>query len=489
MTDKLRSSHLRIHYMINKNFDHVIIGKNYLSLLYALELMKNGKSILLIDDGKTQLGEDFESSLSQVELNFIEIWLEDLGLKHLAQLLRNDPQFSTVKQYRFIFGGRHLILGENPSRNFVEIVRKLNNCFNIKSELIDDSSFNADDFDSSFVALCRRLSQVCYHFRGVENFSPDEFLSHYPRPLKEAFIGLVKSWHEIEHQNLVSSASLRSFYYGSRAFFHQLLENQISDGDLFYLFLSLLSSRYQINTTDLSNLLLNEFAKQGGSFKRTTVREWLFEKSRPWAMELSSYEGIVHPKTVCFFGGKLDHLPLRFDVNGEIFRGVYFKIQYTDLLIDGLECGRDDFEHLQGPSCCISNWGELNEGQGLFRFNFINDGIEVLTSVNLKKGSKIEFYRGAILEALIRHLRAIYPGIEHKSKDDIELIETSDVWGRRNKIHPKVSVLSEDVKILDHTTPLASHALKDIHYFGPVQMGGQGLLSTLMCMRENALFQ
>lgn len=472
--------------MLYKHYDNMIIGHNYLSLIFGLELLRNKKHVLILDDESTSYGPLFERELTQNDVEFLNIWGEDhnvAALSDLAPLLQPKP-------VRFVINGEHLLLGRGPSENYTELCRKFPELF-VPEKLgptgLDfTDNQKAQQFDDTYRGLCRRLSQVCFHFQAFENFSVENFLSHYPKHLRQAFEQFKTGWQKGESLGLSAGHRWRSFLYATRGHYHKLLERSINERDLFQLFLSLLSPLYQLDHLKLREELLNSFQRRGGSFKRTTVREWLFDKSRPWSLELSSFEGIIHPRHISFFGGHPSHLPLKFKPKAELFMGVSLFMQIKKSSHEKQAI----FEALPRHKCVLCHHESVGSDKSLWILEFSASGdIKATSFVRWGNGMKVSFHRQDLIESLERMLQELWPGFRvDKSVNSFELERVQEVWGTRGATEMTTSDLSSQVKIIDGTDPKRPTVLKDVSYYGPSQMGSHGLLSTLMNMRESSIF-
>lgn len=485
--------------MLERNYDETLLGRNYLSVLFSLELLKGGSKTLLIDDESTEYGSLFKEKLTLMDKEFLSIWGEDQNLKELTSI----EEFLVSQQVCFVIDGQQLILGNRPLENFRELMRKFPEMFLPINDPHWNDDFdqlpnNSDEFNETYYSLCRRLAQISYYFQALDNYSIEDFLSLYPSVISKSYFRFRDYWRENSHEmGLKNGVKWRTFLFATRGYYHYLLEHSVNERDLFYLFLSLLSPTYRLQQDEFCNGLEKAFVNHGGKIKRTKVREWLFDKKKPWALELATYEGIIHPQNVSFFGAYFHHAPLSFQSKGELFLGMSLTFS-RDL---APQIWKETFEHSnldiysRYNQMILCDSKKIGSEASLWVVEFVCDErekfIELRASsfVKKKNGMKSSFFKRELLYSFQTALQALCSVSLNLWEDFVEISENDEVWGHRKNSHGvPTSSLPGHVRIYDHTRPGRLVGLKNMTYYGPALMGNYGLMSVLMSLREQSVF-
>ena len=117
--------------MFDKNVDLLIVGKNYLSLLMGIENVLNKKNVLLLDDDRYKLGDDYLNGINEFEKLFLEEWIDQKGIGNLVDLSKYLKHQDNI----FLLGNKRLRLGRDYWSNLYELVRKLDFNWELKNDL------------------------------------------------------------------------------------------------------------------------------------------------------------------------------------------------------------------------------------------------------------------------------------------------------------------------------------------------------------------
>lgn len=454
--------------MLDKKFDLVIVGKSYLSIMLAVKMMRRNLKVLLLDDERVDIGSLYSDFFGPIESTFISSWGED---NHLTSL-SNVKKYLTARPYSIVVGQTRVKLGHRPSQNLIELYRKLSPYIPIGHEaffeLIGDEA-KRESFDSECEKLFQRIGKSSYFFKSLQGLSLDSFLSMSPKgviSIYEAFSQVIK---KEQFENKSSKWFFQSFLMAARGIFHKKIDCNLSEIEMFHLLLSLLQPSFELDSKSLMEDLVLEFEKVGGIYKSCQLREWKFHKNKPWAIELSSYEGIVHPDKVVFIGGSLDEMPIIFPNKDECLRDVVI-----DWKIEGLD------SHLTGERFFFTDVNKVGTDVPLWFADFHQGHIHFKVFTLYEKGSKLSFVKDFLRETLKKDLKSLISNVDEL------LIEESISYGKELWPSPykKSTWFPKKVSIYDHSRPGFNDKLNGVHYFGPYRETPLGLLSSMMDINE-----
>ncbi len=452
--------------MLDKHFDLTMVGKNYLSLLYSMEYTDWGKSALVVDDKRLEYGHIYSGILSEMDVAFLETWGEDKGISPLSGI----RSFLTPRSVSFSIDKQWVKLGRSPYQNYLELLRKFPNLFGM--EKIDWTTVNnEEEFNEFYFSFCRRMSQNCFRFRTLQNMNLQSFLNLCPKTIIDCFQHFKSHLDQNRKLELIPLHQ-KTFFYLSRGFIQKKLSMRGNELELFHLLLSLLSPCYELNEEALLSQLESVFKSRGGVCKTTTIREWLFDQSKPWSLELSSFEGIIHPQRIALMGGRPESMPIGIQSRSKVFKSVDVQFNSTKELDDFF--GDDYFAFTESK--------RIGGQYPFWAMRKKDNSYQVTLFTLMEKGMKISFNKDKVLEILKRDFSTILG-------KDFSLEITSIDFGREicvedNKNDDRFQSLFGKINIVDTSRPGSEEKLKNVHYFGPLKMGSLGLFSTLMEIKE-----
>ena len=110
--------------MLERDFDLVVIGRNDLSLLFALEQLQRSQSVLILNDGGPQEG-GHRRVLGPMEHHFLKAW----GDARKIPPLQNLEDYLHPHPLHVFFNGRWVRFGARPSLNMLELFRHFGELF------------------------------------------------------------------------------------------------------------------------------------------------------------------------------------------------------------------------------------------------------------------------------------------------------------------------------------------------------------------------
>lgn len=476
--------------MLNKYYDNTLIGRNFISLTYGLEALRSKNKVILIDDGQTTYGDFFRKNLLHVDLEFLQLWGADHGVRSLEDISSSV----TISPTRFVIDGLYLALGGRPFENWRELIRKLPHFFGGTDQSYPVETFldegKKQSIDDSFYFLGRKLCQVYFQYQSPDSFSVDELLEHVDVEISKSFYRFKAAWKKLESSHSKESLFWRKFIYMTRGMNHRILDRYINEKDLFHLYLALLSPHYLLDEKKLTESLLATFIQRGGHFKKTTIRQWMFEKGRPWCLELASFEGLIHPQKITFFGSELSHLPVRFSTHRLRYNGVSI-----DMNIDRTKnpqlAARLAFFFKQ--RLAYLNSEKVGLETSLWHFSLEEKeqemNLRVHTFIDAIYGTKISFVEQSLksqLKGILTDLNFLSDAGEMEHFE-ISVDHAKDIWSSLGE-RMGGPQLSEAPTIYNHSVPSQIERLKNVSYHGPLSAASFGLLATMMDVKESALF-
>ncbi|MBP5297341.1 MAG: hypothetical protein J6Y94_08445 [Bacteriovoracaceae bacterium] len=454
--------------MLNKNVDRAVIGRSYWSFVYAIERLKHGEKVLLLDDDRIHFGGEFANSLGLLECCLLRLW----GKQSKIKALENLSAYLRPQEVNLVVGQQRIILGEGPVANLQEILRKFkvgaNYARNITAQVLYNPQF-LRNFGDSFLPYLQSLAAALLRRHPP---SVREMVRTMPAELKmifNLFRGILLRQENLEQQDFWA---IKTLFYHAQAYLQKRLSWHLAQGDFFFLLLAMLAPRYQVDAESLMADLGKVFQEQGGQFKQTRVREWLFDHDCPWSMELASYEGIIHPHFIALLGSNIESLHLALGPAPEVYQGLTVEFKCRQVACPPFWHKCFVFSALENVGTDIPLWSITPE----------EDKITCQAFFGQKKGSKISFVRPQLTAFLRQQIQNFLPVMPEILEEILalspELLAVQDLADH----HP----LAEDnLAIVD--TSEEPRSLRKVDYFGPRQHQGLGPLSTLLRLYHAAV--
>ncbi|MBC96468.1 MAG: hypothetical protein CME63_01860 [Halobacteriovoraceae bacterium] len=470
--------------MLQKHYPLAVIGKSYLSLIYGIELLRYFDRILLLDDDRLSFGDLYQNGLTEMDRSFLKTFGQDRNIEELK-----EGQFLRPSPYILHSAGTEILLGRSPWENIRELTRKFYDLFPYdflfldqrKSEEVNDEAEKGDilgqeELNKDYHLFCERLGLNGLRFKSIENFTLQYLMGHCPDSLKMLYRLFAKQVNE-------NPEVAKYFLYFGRALFHKKLSSSYTELELFHFFICIIGPHYELEVDSLSQCLSREFTQRGGHYKEAQVREWKFYKRNPWSIELSSFEGIIHPQKISFLGAHPTGLPLKVEYPGNTFHSIHFEVLCNDERIFQMSENSEASFHLFGDQL------SLGTDFPFCKFVFKDSRIFGQFLYREKKGSKLEFYKDSLKKKLSQHLGSLFPGIEdsiehfHLNKGREVFMDQSDVY-----ITPDMVKLKQ-VGLFDFSIPTVNRKLKNVYYYGPLKSGPLGVFGQLMEIKETPKYQ
>ncbi len=270
--------------MLNSKFESILLGKNYLSLIFGILKIKASKeSVLVIDDPNCSLGGLWHKNLGEVEKRS----LYNIGQKYNVQSLKEINNYLIPTNTLLKLDEVLIEFGQSPFANIRELSRKLPQCFPIDLvetlEKFGEEQFNKDC--SIFLDdITARLELI-----GInKDFSINQSSL---KIIYDQFLSFLDS-HSIVSEQL---------HYVLQVLFQSFFSNLKDEDGSRYLLTSILSPRYSLDVDTLMNDLNFEFKSLGGSISKTSISSIEIYKNKLEYVELASMDGIIKAKQLYVF--------------------------------------------------------------------------------------------------------------------------------------------------------------------------------------------
>jgi hypothetical protein len=445
--------------ILDKHFNNVLIGNNSLSCMLGIGLLKSQKKILLIEDERLHYGRLYSQNLGELEKNFLEVFGKDEGLDPLI----NVSQFLRHAPLRFCVERSQLLLGRKPWQNLVELNRKFPELFDggaveYCQEIMSDKSL-AEQFDELFYATSKRIATSAVRVDGIEQLNFNLFLNQCPEKIKVFFDAFKKQ---------VMSKDFVAHLYLWRSYYQQQMTRNLAELELFHLMLSLLAPRYELNETSLNAELLELCRQHGGQFKSTSVREWKFHNRAPWCIELASFDGIIHPEMISFFGSGFEKTPFRAAESLERYRGLNLTWKLDPSIL----------ERLKGQRIMGTQYKDLGTDGPWWMVDFHAESMDILVPISHEPGLKTDFVLKNLRVKLKDWLRPWIGDYEkHLLHESVEL--GPEIWVSSDR-DPRF----QGIGLVDASGPGQKKLLRNVYYYGPLNKRSMGLFSGLVAIKE-----
>ena len=457
--------------MLDKHIDMALVGKSYTSVLLSLDILRQGRKVLLLDDERMGMDDSHVERMFFWEKEYLIQWGQEQDIESLVNVDRYLTNIST----KFIFDDVHIRLGESPAHSYRELIRKMPEIFSPANGDIKvcERPAEMEEFNDMYFEYCRELGKIAYQCNNTNTLSVNTLKQKCPGPLKEIHASFERSYKNIQHEK--HWWKFKTLLYMSQGIFQRKLSLDISELDRFHLFLCLFSPFYELDQKKFFESLVEVNLKKGGQFKKTVIKDWAFHKGKPWSVELDSYEGIIHPQKIVFVGGvpPINLVTLKPSIEYYIFLGV--ELEFTESPMKGYLNERIVFSGVHKLGCSYPLWeGAFEDKTAIFKFIILAE-----------RGRKVDFVKEEIETHLFKELEQIVPGISQTIKE-VRMSYGRDVWIDKTKNTQKNAVSS--LVLNDSFQSEKPTSLKNVHYFGPFRETPLGPLGTFMEINRSQLF-
>jgi hypothetical protein len=453
---------------LKQNYDIIILGKNYLSLIAGIAHMKSGKSVLIVDDGRLSIGQEWLHEIGLIEKTYLEHLLDASNIYEIKKL----DQYLADRETILFLDDNMVQLGASPYTNIRELARKLPQCFGQKfiSKL---DKINPEEIDKQ----CADFAQTI----AINAFLDTDFESFQVGVMESALKGNLKKVYELFLDSLINSntSQARQLHFSLQIIFQTMFSNVKKPLEIYYLFTSMLNPRFQVHKERLEQDLLEIFHNSGGDYKKTNITDWQFHKRRLRGVVLDSFEGYI----------QADHLDLFSDISWQLpFNSDRQETTYKTMRLSApLE--HDFINFYVGKRIVFT-----------FEKNIGTDYPHVILFIDEKKkitakftypdseGAKASFHKSAAYERVFECLNRLLPGLDKNNWLATVSAESDvDVWSEFKKMQASSPFLS--------TRPIQNRelvyeresgsAIKGVDYWGPMRVKEMGPFAYLLDLKDD----
>lgn len=451
--------------ILKKDYALVVVGKSYLHYIYAIEALKENNNVLLLEDDRLSFGDLYSYGISDLEYAYLVTLGKDRDISPLSQL----SCYLREKLIHFHWEKSRIVLGSDPWDNLQELSRKFPQFFPFHDYLNESDSYS---FNLEFMTYVKLLGKSSYRFKMIQTVSMEYFLKTCPTMIKKLFETFKECLDKDEENS-------KPFLYFFRGHYHKFYSSAHPEYEVFHLFILLLSKHYVIDQEKLMSDLTPVLISFGGDYKETKIQDWKFYKSRPWSLELSSFEGIIHPEKIVFLGCDPRKLSLRAGYKDPHYQAVHFRCPIEDNRLSFFE----DSLIVQGD--------RLNMGGAVPSWHFqIKDGDLVgFCAFRKNRGSKVCFVEEELRKLLEYELDKWLPELSLSIIGDIDFYLGEEFFPD-DSFHYKKSFIPKQKRIVlsSYSNPLSNEKLKQVSYLGPLKRHAFGFYGQLLTLKEGSYF-
>jgi hypothetical protein len=418
----------------------VLLGKNYHSYLISFALFERNKKVVLIDDHYK------DSQDPAFIFDFERVLLETWGLDCNIPLLLELDNYLTPSPYCLIYNGKRLNLGNSPSENFNEIIRKFPNLLSL-DPLKDERA--REKFDHVFETFSEKFGVKFFRFVELSALKIDMMWELLPQELKDIFFDF-KEQSKKEELNF-----LFCFFQG--IYQHQFFK-QRSDFELLFILLFLLSPRFEINRKKFEEDLSRFFKKGGG--ETISGENISFETKGSEVNQLSiSGKDPIKLEKLFLTGSNFLGVSLAPD-SKSCLTSIKMRLNLKNLDLLNQEFFLSDDQRIGGVN-------------PLTRIRFEKDALVGEVLIPYMPGDKEAFDEKVALKILLGDLEKIQG--EHTEKDlRLSSSFTQNYWSQD----------LENKSISTYFWPFFPQPVKNLNIYPPLKSGPLGTLSVLAQIKD-----
>jgi len=372
--------------MLDSKFDSVILGKNYLSLIFAiLKIKASDQSVLVLNDPDCSMGGLWHKNLGEIEKRV----LYSIGKKYNVQSLKQiknylEPTNTLIKLDEIL-----IEFGQNPFSNIRELSRKIPECFPIT--LIDTiESYGEETFNKACSQLLDDITENINLVGSKKDF-------HVSQPSLKIIFDQFLAF--LDSKSIVSE----QLHYVLQVLFQSYFSNLKDEDGSRYLLTSVMSPRFNLDIDTLMKDLNFEFKSLGGMITNACISSIEVYKNQFQFVEFSTMDGIIKAHDLYFFTKLREDIDLKEQLEPVEYKSISMKAPlshdilgfYSNKLIifslkDNLGT---DFPHFEME---ISSEGIMN-----VRYSFASE-----------LGTKPSFFYKKAANSVFNSLTFFFPGLD-----------------------------------------------------------------------------
>ena len=450
---------------IGNEFDYILVGKSFLSFVLGESLLEKGNRVLILDDNRLGYGDVYLGYLSELEKNYLKKWGEIYQVEPLIHLDRYLKQTN----YHLIVENSWLKLGRSPLFNYQEMTRKYPKLFSKKGlSPWNLKKTELERFNDQVLEFIDRMANLLL---SQHKLTPESLLAQAPNIIKEIYSNLKNLGKKFEE---FGDWQEKTLFYTAKGLFQNKLSLYHSDLDWLHLMLSMLSPFYRVDHRSLQNDLEEVFHRRGGIVKRTNLADIQYEKSKPWAFELESFEGVVRPHNVILMGGLPLGLDLKLLPEFNVYQSVDVQWKFETPVDHTPDMGVFIFADRE----------KIGTNRPWWLAEFLPNEIKFKIFHNFEHGQKVEFFKKEISHFVRDSFYQAFPhykNIPYQEKMNIG----QEIFLRADNLFTG-QIKNYKTAIINMAPDSGHRPLKNTLYIGPYNNGPLGLLSSLVDIHDFA---
>ncbi len=454
--------------LLDRNYDKVVLGKNYLSLLSSIILGRNGERVLLIDDGRVMIDKLWGNYFSEIEKDYLQL----CGIVYNIEPFVGIDRFLKRINICLNIDQRYLALGNTPYDNLLELSRKFPDV--IDPKILNNSQMAPGEFNEQFYLRMDRFAELLFRFKSYQTVDQQIF-DEIDLPLLKRIRESFKSSYKLAENP--ENIHLRSFFTAIKGYFHLEAVEYCSAFELDHLLLCLLSPQYCLDTDKLEIELETIFEERHGALKQTRVHSWQIYKGKLTHFELESFEGVVGPEDSLYMGHLCSDIPFALNPPND-----YFKTAEVVVYL------KDDLFKLDAESIIYTSSHLFCSDLPLvFIRKSSSRSIVLEIPYKDKLGVKPSFYRAQLIELAKEAIESSF-FISLENKDiSFEILQgkTYLVDRRFQSFESQRAMIRDFSKVYELQRPGEQERISGVEYWGPQRISAVGLLSYLMELRDH----
>lgn len=457
---------------MDNNLDVALVGNNYLTHLLSLSLKKKGKSAIILDDERYNLGDFFTSQLVQLDLDILKLWLKDLEGVKVDDYISSRP-------FLLYIGRKQVQLGNDPFSNLKELARKFPEWFKVETGLFQANSeeavaasFNADFFQfSEFLG-----HQILNDFKNKKN---QELLEEkIPKNLLKTFESFYSQYAVVDKKvtNYELNSDFNAFNFATRALFQQRLGISSSRLEAFHLFCSLLSPVYNLNHEAFLKKLETLYSALGGIKRKVNLDELQVDKGLSTSFAIEGFDGMIRPKKMVFIGNR--PVELREKKENSSYNCLEATVEFSHQLN----------ETLINNKIVFSSPIKIGTERPLWTFEHLGGNkARMMILITQKEGRKVSFIEEIVRKIIKEDLMFLFPDSPVEVKE-IHMRIGKDVLVNDFNFYshkaPLKNIKKIMFKLIAHMVPNQGGRIKNALYFGPYDTNWLGRYSSFVVLRN-----
>lgn len=437
--------------MLKAKYDDVIVGKNYLSLIYALIRLKTKQvnNSLLIDDQNVKMGVGWCNNIGKIE----KAIFENIGVTYGISCLKNISNHIRPINTIIFLNEKMIEFGPSPYANIREMARKLPDIFD-KQYLAEFNKLDPEIFDDICFDFFDKMAKLSVSKNKLNDFFHTEEVNL--NKILNEFINY------IEGQELVK----KQLHFVLQVLHQTFFTNSINNIEAKYLLISILSPRYVIEEREFLDELIFTYNSFGGQLNEATVSDWQIYNGESNYITLDSVDGVINFDTLYYFGRVSDKTP---------FTRPGLDVQFNSIV---LSCSlhHDFINFFKNKRILISQNDRLGTDFPHWEVEISEQGVLKATySYANYEGTKPSFYYKKVSEDVFRSLSQLLPGIKLDDwSSQIEFSAGTDYWveSLRHKTGKSSDYIHQDDGLY-----VNKKKIKNLVYCGPNRTRTLGLYS------------